>query len=144
MRRLVPALACIALVAAAPAAAQNNRDAQLGGMAEDVLRTAAPERGAFAACPATGPDAAEAQGLLRRGWELDIAETRKLLLDQGLSEGHVTALLARFSLDKVRPGITEPAALSAYCAAVGDWLTRYLQFRYITPQAEIRRRLTQR
>lgn len=144
MRRLVPALACIALGAAAPAAAQNDRDARLGGMAEDALRTAALERGAFAACPATGPDAAEAPAMLRRGWELDIAETRKLLLETGLSEGYVGALLARYGLDQVTPGITDATARRGYCAAVGDWLTRYLQFRYMTPQAEIRRRLTQR
>ncbi|MFX7768557.1 hypothetical protein ABTK15_21355, partial [Acinetobacter baumannii] len=71
---------------------------------EDTPRTAALERGAFAACPATGPDAAEAQGLLRRGWELDIAETRTLLPETGLSEGYVAALPAGFSLDKVMPG----------------------------------------
>jgi hypothetical protein len=144
MRKLVPLLACLAWVVAGPAAAQRPTEGLVRGIAEDVLVRAALERGAFAACAALGPEPAEAVTHLRTFWVRDVADAATLLRGAGLSDAAVGALANRFDLDKVTPRFAEPQALQAFCSVVGDWQTRYEQFRYIVPQHEMKRLLERR
>jgi hypothetical protein len=117
LKALIPAL--VVLISALPASAQTPAARLTGGLAEEVLTRAVLERAAFAACAATSPDAASAMETLRRGWQLDLADTTKLLAENGVPAETVRAIAARFDLDAATPRFATDAARSAFCAVVG-------------------------
>jgi hypothetical protein len=107
-------------------------------MVESIMVRALLERGAFLVCAQKDNDKEAIDGLTR-GWNADLADTAKLLRESGYPEDYVAKLAGRFSLETATPKVSDPAALTKFCAMLGDWKTRYLQLLALFPSIEIKR-----
>ena len=107
---------------------------------EAILSQSFLEQAAFRTCAVAGNDAQTA-GFVTRGWQLDLGEVADILLKAGYPDNYVRSLKARLDIDKAAPKFADAAALTAYCAALGDWQRRRAMLLYSVPQIRINQAL---
>ena len=105
-----------------------------------ILSQSLLEQAAFRTCAVAANDA-ETAGFITKGWQLDLGEIADILLKAGYPDNYVRALKARLDIDKAAPKFADPAALTAYCAALGDWQRRRAMLLYSVPQLRINQAL---
>jgi hypothetical protein len=104
---------------------------------EAILGQSLLEQAAFRTC-ATAENDTETAGFITKGWPLDLEETASALLQAGYPDSYIRALKARLDIDKATPKFADRAALTAYCATLGDWQRRRALFFFSSPQVRIK------
>ena len=107
---------------------------------EAILSQSLLEQSAFRTCAIAGNDT-ETAAFVTKGWQLDLGEAGDILDRAGYPADYVRALKARLDIEKATPKFADPAALTAYCAALGDWQLRRSMLLYSVPQLRINQAL---